>query len=537
MAQSSIEQQSISYISFLWLIEDWQGCKFELAKLRSMDGATKILASVVEAFFKNELRELLDKELKSASDSNELKTAIMRFVRADIQKKILRIKLRFGFAVSDNDISKLICELTGGAASSEAISSVLERLELHSSGKQFVLSNSFNEWTSLQKSNGNKYIDQECLKEAKNVYSNLGLSNKNSVQGYRFLAYALVGIEEFEEAIELYNVVESNVGQSEALAIKIAQAHRNNRQICLAIQKSEQAVNRFGRNPQLLYILATYYRDNQEFEKCIELVHEIIQKNSDYSMKLGFATFAADMLRKNSEYKLAYSHLKKSVENDPENVPLTTKAVLSELKSNVESGIEEWSEVSSVFYDTVYRESTKYAADAEDSIYLPLWKSVINQLKTNGVQRVIDIGCGPGQFAEYLSNQMPGIEYLGLDFSETAISSARKRCPHLNFKKEDVRMHMLGFNEDKCAYIMLEVLEHIDKDIELLNIFPEDSLIIYSLPNFDSFGHVRFYPDIEDIEERYKLNETNSIINEVNINYKISIFLVTQYRKNLLAEY
>jgi hypothetical protein len=51
--------------------------------------------------------------------------------------------------------------------------------------------------------------------------------------------------------------------------------------------------------------------------------------------------------------------------------------------------------------------------------------------------------------------------------------------------------------------VATEVLEHLKDDIELLTSVAPDALIVFSVPNYDSSGHVRYFEDSEQIINRY----------------------------------
>jgi len=53
-------------------------------------------------------------------------------------------------------------------------------------------------------------------------------------------------------------------------------------------------------------------------------------------------------------------------------------------------------------------------------------------------EKILDIGCGPGNSTEVLYNKYPGAYILGVDKSEEMIKTARIKYPGLNFKICDV---------------------------------------------------------------------------------------------------
>lgn len=174
--------------------------------------------------------------------------------------------------------------------------------------------------------------------------------------------------------------------------------------------------------------------------------------------------------------------------------------IYNELLLQVQSGSKE---ASVVYYDAVFAHSHKYAQSGENCEYISIWQRIVNILYDNGSTSILDLGCGPGQFAEFIAAHMPEVRYTGLDFSSVAISQASRRCPNYLFKKMKLpTTNFLGlpsFDSVVCT----EVLEHVENDREILSVIPIGTLIVASVPNFDSFGHVRLFRNKEEVMERY----------------------------------
>lgn len=157
------------------------------------------------------------------------------------------------------------------------------------------------------------------------------------------------------------------------------------------------------------------------------------------------------------------------------------------------------------FYDAVYEQSSNYRLDAKDTNMLPMWRHIIRELKRRRVQNVLDLGCGPGQFAEFLTQVLGGenIKYTGLDFSKVAIEQARKRCPHFSFETCTFPLNNYTSFSPFNTVICTEVLEHVRHDTDILRFLPKGVNIIASVPNFDSAAHVRYFLDEKEIVTRY----------------------------------
>jgi SAM-dependent methyltransferase len=162
------------------------------------------------------------------------------------------------------------------------------------------------------------------------------------------------------------------------------------------------------------------------------------------------------------------------------------------------------------YYDGVYSGKIKanksplaYRVNFKLSTYYAAWKIAIGQ--SNKLQKIADLGCGVGQFAAMcLAN---GRDYrLGIDFSEVAIQQAKELNPDIadNFKVGDLlKPETTEMLQGIDAVYILEVLEHINDDALLLSLIPNGMKVIFSVPNYDSAGHVRKFNTPRDVEQRY----------------------------------
>ncbi len=152
------------------------------------------------------------------------------------------------------------------------------------------------------------------------------------------------------------------------------------------------------------------------------------------------------------------------------------------------------------YYDRIFSQVDDYKAHYTQSRYFVLWTQVIQYLRSVEHPRILEIGCGPGQFANYLYDQ--GFrDYHGFDFSPGAIEAARKAVP-LPFEVGDA-MNKDSFRHDYNVAIVLEVLEHVTDDLGVLANLRRGTPVIFSLPTFDDEAHVRFFTSAQDIVNRY----------------------------------
>lgn len=139
---------------------------------------------------------------------------------------------------------------------------------------------------------------------------------------------------------------------------------------------------------------------------------------------------------------------------------------------------------------------------------IELYKNILDMVKK--FPRNVDIcemGCGSGQTANMLFDN--GYRnYIGIDFSSEAIRKAQKA--NQTFKEKFVCSDVFSYirtNDfgNKTLFLCFEVLEHIGKDCELLEMLPSGTNIVFSVPSFKSFNHLRTFDTISDIENRYRM--------------------------------
>ena len=119
-------------------------------------------------------------------------------------------------------------------------------------------------------------------------------------------------------------------------------------------------------------------------------------------------------------------------------------------------------------------------------------------------RRVLEIGCGIGNFTELLANREA---VIAVDIEPDCIARLKTRCPQAHAFALDASSGALGelarFHPDSC--VCLNVLEHIDDDLGTLqriaSILPARGVIVLLLPAFPALygtidrnlGHRRRY--------------------------------------------
>ncbi len=171
---------------------------------------------------------------------------------------------------------------------------------------------------------------------------------------------------------------------------------------------------------------------------------------------------------------------------------------------------------SASYYDGVYGESEQYLRHYADSVYYASWTVLVDRMRRAQVRRVLDIGCGPGQFAALLKDH-GFTDYQGLDFSARAIEMAGARVPSFRFTRADALTSELITGEYDIV-ISLEFLEHVEPDLEILARVRPGTHVLATVPNFPSHSHVRHFTSAGSVAERYGKVLDGLEVDEVQLN-------------------
>ena len=151
------------------------------------------------------------------------------------------------------------------------------------------------------------------------------------------------------------------------------------------------------------------------------------------------------------------------------------------------------------YYNHVYAEATKNGG-YNTRRYELIYAHVMHWLSEEIRPRVLECGCGTGALAEQIIRA--GYCYAGFDFSQEALNACHRTVQQ--------RVGLVNAY-DKATWdtlmadtvIAIEVFEHLD-DLRVLAMIPKGTRVIFSVPDFDSYSHLRTYPDLVSIEEYYK---------------------------------
>ena len=155
-------------------------------------------------------------------------------------------------------------------------------------------------------------------------------------------------------------------------------------------------------------------------------------------------------------------------------------------------------EAGAEIYDQMYSEDT-YAPAA---LYYPLFQRIVNEIQKRNVRSVLEVGCGSGRLAQLLLTRT-NVSYHGFDFSASGVKSAIERTgkDSMFFVGDALSANSYNFNYDGIA--CTEVLEHIERDLDVMNLWRAGTQCICSVPNFDDPTHVRHFLNEGEVNERY----------------------------------
>lgn len=152
------------------------------------------------------------------------------------------------------------------------------------------------------------------------------------------------------------------------------------------------------------------------------------------------------------------------------------------------------------YYDDHFEKVAGFQVHYRKSFYYVHWTQVIVLLQKIANPKILEIGCGTGQFAEYLHDE-GFTHYRGFDFSLKAISLARARV-NMDFFQGNA-LDKKNYEGRYNTVVCLEVLEHIRNDLEVLSNLSSGTHIIFSVPNFDAPSHVRWFTSERQVKRRY----------------------------------
>jgi len=154
------------------------------------------------------------------------------------------------------------------------------------------------------------------------------------------------------------------------------------------------------------------------------------------------------------------------------------------------------------FYDETLRKELREEGWKKPEM-IPRFAYTIAELKRLGVKTILDIGCGKGGFLSLC--QANGFICYGFDFSSIAIEICKKYN-----KLENVwvgnALDKENYVDEYDAYLAIQILEHIDQDLNVIRNLRPNIPFIFSLPGWNprsGTGHLRGFRSDDSIRQRY----------------------------------
>jgi 2-polyprenyl-3-methyl-5-hydroxy-6-metoxy-1,4-benzoquinol methylase len=172
------------------------------------------------------------------------------------------------------------------------------------------------------------------------------------------------------------------------------------------------------------------------------------------------------------------------------------------MKSPLASGGLARREAPAETYNRQFSENEQSNRHFSRSIHFPLYREVCRRLKTPTHARILEVGCGTGAFAHCVMETLT-VTYRGFDFSSVAVQKARERTGRDDcFFIGDAR-NAESYDRPYDAIACLEVLEHIERDLDVIANWKSGCKCVCSVPNFDYETHVRWFQNEDEIISRY----------------------------------
>lgn len=132
---------------------------------------------------------------------------------------------------------------------------------------------------------------------------------------------------------------------------------------------------------------------------------------------------------------------------------------------------------------------------AQYRFHLKWIKQYVEHLKSQGIDesdiKLLELGSGPGFFAEALSLALPSVQYTGLEFDPRCIRSAQSKVsPDYTFVEGNVEQFELFDRFD--VVVSFQVIEHLYNPESMLRCIDQHlkhaGLFVVTTPNLDGLG-------------------------------------------------
>lgn len=161
------------------------------------------------------------------------------------------------------------------------------------------------------------------------------------------------------------------------------------------------------------------------------------------------------------------------------------------------------------FYEQAMGLGSRAMLPLEQSPWLPMYQEAARWIRP--ADKIVDLGCGTGRFAAMLAESGHKGGYTGFDFAAAVVGEAAAYLEreHPAYPVDELAVRDLrewqppDIRPPNTVYTCLEVLEHLDDDLQLVERVPGGHRLIFSVPNYGSQAHLRRFATPAAIWARY----------------------------------
>ena len=134
-----------------------------------------------------------------------------------------------------------------------------------------------------------------------------------------------------------------------------------------------------------------------------------------------------------------------------------------------------------------------------------LYLDAYSRLGMLGIDNVADLGCGAGSFVAVMTAKgMKPEMYVGVDRNHQRVKQARAAYPGWKFIYGDMRDDRIRAEYERYgAFLMLNLIDTLEDDLDFLAGLPENKPLVFSLPKTALEGSRRLLTESNDIRDRY----------------------------------
>lgn len=194
-------------------------------------------------------------------------------------------------------------------------------------------------------------------------------------------------------------------------------------------------------------------------------------------------------------------------------------------------------------------DSKFYERLQEHDWYYMTWKwehQICKELIKEG-DRILEVGCGKGDFLREISCHFNDVQGVGLELNKSAVTT-EKNFKVLNYKIEDFSLENEGAFDLVCSFQVLEHISHVKSFLEAkIKCLKDDGLLVIGVPNnesyikYDRFNILNMPPhhmglwteeSLKMIGEHFNL-ELVKVFNEPLQDYHIDYYLEVMIKRYL----